>query len=241
MRKPGLWGAALAVAGALGAGGGSGCGQQAADRKEQVQSVEVYDVPPSQVQSVRMALDEVLRANDTGSAADSNGRLVVMAPEGTQASISNAIEALAGIPAADEVSSSEAPLQLRFWLVNGNRQEGAADPRLDSLAPVLAETSRSLGLESFELQGFTQILASPGRKFTSRSGTFHVDGDAALTSGGVDISVDFNIEYDVVHVDQIQTDVVLKPGQSVVLGTADGPDGNMRVIIAQAETAAGGS
>ena len=241
MRKWSLWGAALAVAVALAAGGLAGCGKQAdAPAEQQAQAIEIYEVPSAQLQSVRNALNDVLRDNETGAASDSNGRLVVMAPQATQASISKAIEALAGNPAADEVADSEAPLRLRFWLLGGSREERDADPRLESLAPVLAETSRSLALRSYDLQGFTEILASPGRGFTSQSGTFTVDGGAALTAGGVNISADFTIEYDFIEKDRIRTDVVLKPGQSVVLGTADGPDGNMRVIVAQAEPAAGG-
>ena len=195
-------------------------------------------MPSSQVQSVRTALNEVLSANDTGSASDSNGRLVVMAPEGTQASIAAAIDTLVRQAAEDSVPGHEAPLRLRFWQIVGSAEERPADPRLDGLAPVLAEAATSFGLAGFELDGFSQIMVSPGTGFTARSGTFVFEGGASLTAGGVFVSADiYNSE---TLRDRIRADVVLSPGQTVILGASDTADGDMRLIIAQAETTAGG-
>ncbi len=232
-------GVALAAAAALAAGALAGCGQQAGDPAEQAPAIETYEVPPAQLQSVRKALQDVLSANDTGWVSSSDGRLVVMAPASTQESIARVIAELSQRP-ADAPPTNDAPLRLRFWMVAGGTGQGAADPRLEPLQPALAEASRSLGLDGFTLEGFVDVLASPGRRFSSQSSNMLVNGAAGLTDAGVGIDVDVVMGQEGNWDGGIDTDVILQPGQSVVLGTTDAPGGGMRLVIVQAEPAAGG-
>lgn len=235
MRTLKLWGAALAATLALAA-----CGREdAAAPGEEAQAIEIYEVPPAQLQSVHTALLEVLRANETGAVSSSGGKLVVLAPTGTQKSIGRAIQTLSQRP-AEAGSTNGAPLRLRFWLVAGSTGNQAQDPRLEPLRPALAEASRTLGLGGFTLLGSTDVLVSPGRRFTSQSGSLIVDGAAALTAAGIEIVVDIEMRQAGASDGRMATDVVLAPGQFLVLGTTDGADGDMHLIVAQAELAAGG-
>lgn len=240
MRKLRFLSAALAVA--LGAGGLVGCGQQSGDRVEQAQAqaIEIYDVPSAQLQSVSKALQDVLDANDAGAVSSTDGRLVVMAPASTQESIARVVGELSQRP-SDAAAANDAPLRLRFWMVAGRTGESAADPRLEPLQPALAEASRALGLDGFTLEGFVDILTSPGRDFASQSSNLMVRGSAGLTAAGVGVDVDVTMGEAGRWDGGIDTDVVLQPGQFLVLGTTDAPGGGMRLIIAQAEPAASGS
>lgn len=239
MRMLKLWGAALAVLG-ITAGALAGCGQKAGDPAQPAQAIEIYEVPPAQLQSVRKALQDVLDANDAGAVSSSDGRLVVMAPASTQESIARVISDLSQRP-ADAPPANGSPLRLRFWMVAGGSGQGAADPRLEPLQPALAEASRALGLDGFTLEGFVDILTSPGRDFASQSSNLMVRGSAGLTAAGVGVDVDVTMKEAGHWQSGIDTDVVLQPGQFLVLGTTDAPDGGMRLVIVQAEPAASGS
>ena len=242
MRKSGLWGVGLAGTAALALAAGSliGCGQQAGEPAGQVQAIETYEIPPAQMQSVREALQDVLAANGAGSVSSSDGRLVVMAPTSTQESIARVIEDLAQQP-TEAGPANNAPVRLRLWMVAGGTGQAPADPRLQPLQPALAEASRTLGLSGFTLQGFVDILTSPGRGFSSQSDSLMVTGAAGLTDTGIGIGIDVTMGDAGRWDGGIKTDVVLTPGQFLVLGTTDAPGGGMRLIIAQAELAAGGS
>src|SRR3546814_1794773 len=99
----------------------------------------------------------------TGSVSSSNGRLVVPAPASTQASSGKAIVALSKRP-ADSAPDGDAPVRLRFWLLEGSAKAAPPDPRLAPLKPALDEASRGLGLHGYTLQGFTDVLTSPGKE-----------------------------------------------------------------------------
>jgi len=240
MRKSGLWGVGLAGAAALSLAAASlvGCGQQAGEPAGQAQSIETYEVPPAQMQSVREALQDVLAANDAGSVSSSDGRLVVMAPASTQESIARVIDDLSQ-GSAETGPANSAPVRLRFWMVAGGTGQAPADPRLEPLQPALAEASRTLGLSGFTLQGFVDILTSPGKGFSSQSDSLLVTGAAGLTDAGVGIGVDVTMGDAGRWDGGIKTDVVLTPGQFLILGTTDAPGGGMRLVIVQAELASG--
>lgn len=240
MRMTRNWGVALAAAAALAAGALAGCSQQAGDPAQQAQAIEIYEVPPAQLQSVRKALQDVLGANGAGAVSSSDGRLVVMAPANTQESIAKVIGDLSQRP-ADAAPANDTPLRLRFWMIAGGTGQDAGDPRLEPLRPALDEASRTLGLDGFTLEGFVEILASPGRDFASQSNSLMVTGAAGLTAAGIGIDIDVTMGDAGRWDGGINTDVVLRPGQFLVLGTTDAPEGGMRLVIAQAELAAGGS
>ena len=123
----------------------------------------------------------------------------------------------------------------------GGTGQAPADPRLQPLQPALAEASRTLGLSGFTLQGFVDILTSPGRGFSSQSDSLMVTGAAGVTDAGIGIGIDVTMGDAGRWDGGIKTDVVLTPGQFLVLGTTDAPGGGMRLVIVQAELAAGGS
>src|SRR5690606_24330080 len=142
------WGMALAAAAALAACGGES-GSTTPDNE--TQAVQTYEVPPAQLQSVQRALREVLVLDNTGSVSSSDGRLVVLAPASTQASIGKAVESLSQRP-TDTGPTSEAPVRLRFWLLQGSTTAASPDPRLEPLKPALDEASRGLGVQGYTLQ-----------------------------------------------------------------------------------------
>src|SRR5690606_31074320 len=61
-------------------------------------TVQIYEVPPARLRSMEHALGDVLGSSKTGSVSSSDGRLVVLAPTSTQASIGKAIETLSHRP-----------------------------------------------------------------------------------------------------------------------------------------------
>lgn len=234
MRILKLWIVALATVAVLAA-----CGRDAATAPdEEAQALQIYEVPPAQLQSVERALREVLAPNDIGSVSNSDGRLVVLAPAGTQASIAKAIEALSSQP-VEGGTASDAPIHLRFWLLEGSTDEGPADPRLEPLKPALDAASTGLGLQGYRLQGFTDVLTTPGKRFTSATSNLLVRGGANLSGAGVTLDIDMNMkQHDNDWSAEIQTGVLLEPGQFLVLGTSAAADGSMRLIVAQAQLSA---
>ena len=231
MRILKAWGVAMVVVLALAA---CGRGEAAADGKEP-QVIRTYVVPSAQLQSVERALAGVLVPEGRGSVSNSNGRLLVMAPASTQDSIAAAIEELATAP-ADGGPASDAPIRLRFWLLEGRASPAAPDPRLDPLEPALAEASRGLGMQGFTLQGFTDVLVSPGKLFESQAGNILVKGHAGRSASGVALHAGIDmVQGDASWAGRLVTDATLEPGRFLVLGTNAAPDGSMKLIVAQAQ------
>ncbi|MEN1925697.1 hypothetical protein [Luteimonas qiangzhengi] len=215
------------------------CGRDdAAAPGEEAQALQIYEVPPAQLQSVHRALREVLEVNKTGSVSSSDGKLVVLAPASTQASIGSAIESLSQLP-ADAGPANDVPIRLRFWLLQGSAEENPADPRLEPLKPALDAASRGLGLHGYSLQGFTEVLTTPGKSFTTETSNLIARGGANLSGAGVtlDITMDMK-QHDAFWDAKIETGALLEPGQFLVLGTSAAADGSMRLIVAQAQLAA---
>ena len=214
-------------------------GGEAADGD--TKAVQIYEVPPAQLQSMKNALGDVLANSKTGSVSSSDGRLVVLAPTSTQASISKAIEELSRRP-ANSGPAGDAPVRLRFWLLEGSAEATPPDPRLAPLKPALDEASRGLGLHGYTLQGFTDVLTSPGKQFRSQAGNIIVAGDANRLASGVALSASIEAaQMGGGWSGSIHTDALLKPGQFLVLSTTAGSDGNMRLVVAQAQLPAGKS
>src|SRR3546814_288720 len=93
---------------------GSGSGGAAAD--DEAKALHIYEVPPAQLQSTERALSIVLSESKTGSVSSSDGRLVVLAPASTQASIGKAIEALSTRPRSEERrDGTECVSNCRYW------------------------------------------------------------------------------------------------------------------------------
>ncbi len=238
MRISGTWGVALVAGCALAAL--AGCSRDGGTASsEDAKAVQVYEVPPAQLQSVQHALHGVLAVGETGSVSNSGGRLVVLAPASTQASIGKAIESLSRQP-ADAGPASEAPLRLRFWLLESTTEAGSRDPRLASLKPALDEASKGLGLQGFTLQGFTDVLASPGKSFNSEASNVIVDGIASRSADGVMLSVNVRVAHASGNwTGLVRTEALLEPGQFLVLSSSAGEDGRMRLIVAQAQLPTG--
>lgn len=229
-----LWGVALVAAVAL-----AGCGRDATTTADEAaRTLEVYEVPSAQLMSVQSALAQVLLANDTGSVSSSEGRLLVLAPTGTQASIGDAIASLTLQPANAE-QARDTPIRLRFWLLEGSHETGSADPRLQPLKPALEAASSGLGLQGYRLQGFTEVLTVPATAFTSSTNNLLVRGGATLSDAGVRLDINMDMkQHDEQWDSQIETNALLEPGRFLVLGTSAAADGSMRLVVAQAQLAA---
>src|SRR3546814_17727001 len=92
-----------------------------------------------------------------------------------------------------------------------------------------------LGLHGYTLQGFTDVLTSPGKEFRSQAGNISVAGDASRVAAGVALSASIEAaQMGGGWSGSIHTDALLKPGQFLVLSTTAGSDGNMRLVVAQA-------
>lgn len=230
MRMLKLWGVALAATLVLAA-----CGRDdgiAAD--EDTRTLEVYEVPASQLMPVQQALTRVLRADDTGAVSDSDGRLLVLAPPGTQASIARAIENLAQ-PLAEAERALDTPIRLRFWLLAGTTEPAPDDPRVEPLRPALEAASQGLGLQAYRLHGFTEVLTAPTQGFNSATDNFVVDGGTQLSDAGVTLDIDMQMKQDNEDWNaRIQTQALVRPGQFLVLGTSAAEDGSMRLVVVQA-------
>ena len=206
---------------------------------DETQAMQVYEVPPGQLQSVQRALREVLAVTGTGSVSSSDGQLVVLAPASTQASIARAIEGLSR-RSVDTGPVGNAPVRLRFWLLEGRPTATSPDPRLEALQPALDEASRGLGVQGYTLQGFTEVLATPDKTFESRASNILVDGHAGRSTDGVTLSARIDmVQPDANWTGQLRTDVELAAGQFLVLGTNAAPDGSLKLIVAQAQLPAG--
>ena len=225
-----LWSVALVAAVALAA-----CGREDATAGDGAgQSLEVYEVPPAQLQSVQRALVQVLHANDTGSVSSSDGRLLVLAPASTQASVSDAIASLAQ-PSADAEPVRDTPIRLRFWLLAGTTEPAPDDPRVEPLRPALEAASQGLGLQAYRLHGFTEVLTAPTQGFNSATDNFVVDGGTQLSDAGVTLDIDMQMKQDNEDWNaRIQTQALVRPGQFLVLGTSAAEDGSMRLVVVQA-------
>ncbi|MFC3716587.1 hypothetical protein ACFONC_10515 [Luteimonas soli] len=201
----------------------------------EAKAVRIYEVPPAQLQSTESALSIVLSGSKTGSVSSSDGRLVVLAPASTQASIGKAIEELSKRP-ADSAPGGDGPVRLRFWLLEGSAKATPPDPRLAPLKPALDEASRGLGLQGYTLQGFTDVLTSPGKPFRSEASNINVAGKASPQASGVALSASIDAaQMSGGWSGSIHTDALLEPGQFLVLSSTAGTDGNMRLIVAQAQ------
>lgn len=226
-----LWSVALVAVMVLAA-----CGHDDAPAPdEEAQALQIYEVPPAQLQSVQRALREVLEVNKTGSVSSSDGKLVVLAPASTQTSIGDAIASLTQSP-ADSEQVRDTPIRLRFWLLEGSADTGSADPRLAPLKPALEAASSGLGLQGYRLQGFTEVLTAPAKGFTSSTSNLVVRGDTSLSNAGVTLEINIDMkQHDAFWDAEIQTNALLQPGQFLVLGTSAAADGSMRLIVAQAQ------
>lgn len=235
MRILASWGVAMAIVLAVAA-----CARDdAAPPGDEAQAVQIYEVPPGQLQSVRQALLEVLAINKTGSVSSSDGRLVVLAPARTQDSIAKAIEALSRRP-ADGGPANDAPVRLRFWLLEARAAAAAPDPRLEPLKPALDEATRGLGVQGYTLEGFTDVLASPGKLFESRAGNIIVEGHASRSASGVALDARIDMVQRAANWSgQLRTNVVLDGAEFLVLGTNADADGSLKLIVAQAQLPAG--
>lgn len=230
MRMLKTWGVATVVVLALAACGREGVAAAA----DEAQVMRTYAVPSAQLQSLERALIEVLMPEGRGSVSNSNGRLLVMASSSTQDSIAAAIEELAMQPVSGP--ASDAPIRLRFWLLEGLASPAAPDPRLDPLKPALDEASRGLGLQGFTLQGFTDVLVSPGKTFESQAGNVLVKGEASRSASGVALHAGIDMfQRDPGWAGRLVTDATLDPDRFLVLGTNAAPDGSMKLIVAQAQ------
>ncbi len=225
------WGVALAAIAVL-----AGCGREGARGPEaEAPAVQIYEVPPAQLQSVQSALLDVLSANKTGSVSASDGRLVVLAPASTQASIGKAIASLSR-DAENEAPAGDAPIRLRFWLLEGGTEAAPPDPRLAMLKPALDEATEGLGLQGYTLQGFADVLASPGKNFISRTSHVIIDGYASRSAAGITLGASLDmVQSNASWAGQVQTNVLLEPGQFLVLSTSAAPDGSMKLVVAQAQ------
>src|SRR3546814_3737298 len=101
---------------------------------------------------------------------------------------------------ADSEPDGDAPVRLRFWLLEGSAKAAPPDPRLAPLKPALDEASRGLGLHGYTLQGFTDVLTSPGKEFRSQAGNISVAGDASRVAAGVALSASIEAEIGRAHV-----------------------------------------
>lgn len=229
MRMLKLWGVALAATLVLAA-----CGRDDGIADEDTRTLEVYEVPASQLMPVQQALTRVLRADDTGAVSDSDGRLLVLAPPGTQASIARAIENLAQ-PLAEAERALDTPIRLRFWLLAGTTEPAPDDPRVEPLRPALEAASQGLGLQAYRLHGFTEVLTAPTQGFNSATDNFVVDGGTQLSDAGVTLDIDMQMKQDNEDWNaRIQTQALVRPGQFLVLGTSAAEDGSMRLVVVQA-------
>lgn len=230
MRMWKLWGVALAATLALAA-----CDREGgAAAEEDARTLEVYEVPASQLMPFRQALSRVLRADETGSVDDSDGRLLVLAPPATQASIGRAIENLTK-PLADAERTVDTQIRLRFWLLAGTTDPAPADPRVKPLQSALEAASQGLGLQGYRLQGFTEVLTSHAQGFDSATSNLVVKGGSRLSENGVTLDVDMNMKQNDLDWDaRIQTRVLVHPGEFLVLGTSAAEDGSMRLVVVQA-------
>lgn len=233
MRIPGKWGLVLAAVAVLGSLAACDRGADPATDGD-AKAVRIYEVPPAQLRSVELALGDVLGSSKTGSVSSSDGRLIVLAPAATQVSIGKAIETLSQRP-TNAGPASDAPIRLRFWLLEGSTSTVPADPRLAALKPALDEASRGLGLQGYTLQGFTEVLTSPGNLFRSQAGNVIVAGDASRSASGVTLSTTI----DAVNpgggwAGSIQSNALLEQDRFLVLSTTAGQDGGMHLVVAQA-------
>lgn len=223
------WGVAMVAVLALAA-----CGRDEAAATGDEQVIRTYAVPAAQLQSVEQALLEILPG-----VSNSSGRLVVLATPGTHESVATAIQELTSQP-AEGSAASDAPIRLRFWLLEGRAEAAAPDPRLQSLGPALDEASRGLGIRGFTLLGFTDVLVAPGKTFQSQAGNILVEGHASRSSSGVALNAAIDmLQHDPGWSGRLKTDALLDPGQFLVLGTTAAPDGSMKLIVAQAQLPTG--
>src|SRR3546814_7148736 len=77
-----------------------------------------------------------------------------------------------------------------------------------------------LGLHGYTLQGFTDVLTSPGKECRSQAGNISVAGDASRVAAGVALSASIEAaQMGGGWSGSIHTDALLKPGQFLVLST----------------------
>src|SRR3546814_7901237 len=97
-----------------------------------------------------------------------------------------------------------------------------------------------LGLHGYTLQGFTDVLTSPGKEFRSQAGNISVAGDASRVAAGVALSASIEAaQMGAGWSGSIHTDALLKPSQFLVLSTTGESDGHMRLVVAEAHLTTG--
>lgn len=128
-------------------------GEQGADSPMEL---KVYDVPAAQSEQLRHALTAAMTTKASVSVA-APGRLLVYAPQATQASIGEAITEL-----GKAETKQVAPMQVdvHFWVIDGQSGAGDDDPALKGLAGSLASLRQTMGPLHFRLDQAAALVGT---------------------------------------------------------------------------------
>lgn len=116
-------------------------------------ALKIYSVPAAQTSTLAGALQNAL-GKKANVAVAAPGKLLVYAPQSAQTSIGSAIATL-GHGAKTEQTNE--PLEIHFWIVDGEPGPGTDDPALKALEPTLDTLRKSMGPVHFNL---AQALAA---------------------------------------------------------------------------------
>jgi len=201
--------------------------------------LRTYQVPEGHKDELRAQLRYVLRSNTDqpiGSvSSDTGNRLIVVAPPGIHEGLAEFVSQI------EELGPAEAPSQVRltYWLVLG--RSAPADPGrpfevsgpagMKEIEPVLAGIATAQGPTEFRLLERMQ-LASSGQDWARTRGRVAGIGQRAAVSGDVVVAeVDVSLGRQ-----QLQTEVVLRRDQHLVLGQAGAEDETVREAFGQGAT-----
>lgn len=109
--------------------------------------LKLYDVPAAQSDKLLGALTKAM-VNKASVSQPAPGKVLVYAPREAQASIGEAIAALAKVPAQ---RAAPAQVGVQFWVVNGETGAGDDDAALKPLASALDGVRRNMGPLHFTL------------------------------------------------------------------------------------------
>jgi hypothetical protein len=185
--------------------------------------LRLYDVPVAQSKNLAHALALAMAQRATVSQA-TPGKVLVYAPSETQASIGEAIAALAKAP-MQQVAPRQ--VDVHFWVVSGEPGAGPDDAALKPLASALDSVRRNTGSLHFSLvqtvsartstDGHNVSITAAPAGGNARSFVFAASGVDGQTLGA---EVDYH-DSDNRGLSEFKSEVNLQSGQYVVL--AQGP------------------
>ena len=197
--------------------------------------LKIYAVPAAQTNKLAEALGNAL-GGKAAVTSPAPGKLMIYATSEAQASIGEAIDALAKAPA-----KSAAPVQVgvHFWVVNGESGAGADDTALKPLASALESVRKNMGPLHFSLVqtvfartstdgNDVSIVAAPAGR-AARNFDFAVKG---VNGQILDSRLDYYDSNDR-GLYKFKSEVNLHSGHYVVL--AQGPGACARAVVGPSE------